>query len=294
MFRPQRISFSKLLVPLAVALVFVLGICGALYLREADQIEGTTLDNENRRMERFTGLFRSDVTSMVSDLRLLASGDALQNYLAGGNPADLVGAAHRAVFFSKDNPDYDQIRYIDEQGQELLRVNQNGAIVPQDELQNKADRPYFQKANALAAGQIYISAIDLNEENGVIEKPIKPMLRAAIPVFGPNGQRRGVYIINFLVANSIERLREFVPRYHQRFRLLNAHGYWLAGAKPEQEWGFILPDRSEMTMAKTDPALWAKVVRDPEGQEPSGRRLFYVASCADARPGRRQARDPGN
>ncbi len=251
-----------------VAILFVLAVCSVLYLREADQISDTALDNESRRMDRFTGLFRTDVSSIVSDLRLLASGDGLQAYLLSGRQADLDRATRRAEFFSKDNPDYDQIRYLDEHGQEIFRLDRNDSVVPHDRLQNKADRYYFQKANALGAGQIYVSTIDLNVENGAIEQPLKPMLRLAMPVFDAKGQRRGIYVINYLVENSIQRLRDFVPRYAQRFRMLNPQGYWLATAQPAQEWGFMLPGRAGMTMAKTDPGLWAQVVRDPSGQVP--------------------------
>ena len=94
-----------------------------------------------------------------------------------------AGGERRAVFFSKDNPDYDQLRYIDETGQEVIRVNAGGVIVPHEQLQNKADRDYFLKANALAANQIYISRVDLNIEHGKVEQPVKPMLRLAMPVY---------------------------------------------------------------------------------------------------------------
>jgi PAS domain S-box-containing protein len=268
MFTHQRTSLSNLLGSLIIAMLFVLGVCSPLYLREANQIAYTALDNENRRMDRFTGLFRNDIDSAVSDLRLLTSGDALQAYLLSGQPADRNRAVERALFFSKDNPDYDQVRYLDEKGQEIIRIDQNGVIIPDDQLQNKADRYYFQKANTLSAGQIYISSIDLNVERGVIEQPLKPTFRLAMPVFDAKGQRRGIYIINYLAGNSIERLREFVPRYASRFRLLNAQGYWLAAAHPEEEWGFMVPERSGMNFAKMNPALWAQVVHDPSGQVP--------------------------
>jgi PAS domain S-box-containing protein len=268
MFQRSHIAWSTLLMPLTIATVLVLVVCSALYLREADQIQFTTLDNENRRMERFTGLFSRDIDSTVSDLRLLASGDGLQTYLMTGQPADLERAVHRAVFFSKDNPDYDQLRYLDESGREILRLNWNGEVVPHDQLQNKADRPYFQKTNTLGPGQIYVSAIDLNVENGVIEQPLKPMVRLAMPVFDESGKRRGIYVINYLVRNSFERLRQFVPRYAQRFRLLNAQGYWLVAATPEEEWGFMISDRSGASLAKTDPGLWTQIMRNPDGQAP--------------------------
>ena len=49
-------------------------------------------------------------------------------------------------------------------------------------LQNKKDRYYFQDTMTLEKGQIFISKLDLNMENGVLEQPIKPMLRLGTPV----------------------------------------------------------------------------------------------------------------
>ena len=268
MFARARNSWSSLILPLTISIVLVLGACGALYLREANAIASNTLDLENRRMERFAGLFGREIGSMITDLRVMGSGDGFQDYLATGRTSDYERAVHRALFFSKDNTDFDKIRYIDEKGQEVIRLNHDGAIVPHDQLQNKADRPFFQKSNVLNSGEIFVSAIDLNVENDAIEQPLKPTVRVATPIFDASGHRRGIYIINYLAANSVGRLRQDMPNYQQRFRLLNPQGYWLAGAKPEDEWGFELPGKSGLTMAKTDPELWAKILAEPAGQEP--------------------------
>jgi PAS domain S-box-containing protein len=253
---------------LIAALAVVGLICTALYLREANQTAGAMLDRENRRMEIFAGLFNRDIGDAVSDLRLMVSGDGLQSYVLSGQQADLDRAIRRAQFFSSENPDYDQIRYLDENGQELFRINRGSVIVPPNQLQNKADRPYFQKTKDLPPGQIYISNIDLNVEHGEIERPVKPMLRLAMPVFDANGQRHGVFVINILAANIIERLRVFVPQYAQRLRMLNSQGYWIKAARPEQEWGFMFAEKSDQTLAKTDPDLWLKILENPTGQEP--------------------------
>ena len=234
MFKRSRISWILLLFQMTIAVIVVVAICGALYLREADQVESNMLDREQRRMEIFSGLVNRDINSAVTDLRLLASGDALQTYLVTGHPDDLERAVRRAVFFSRENPDYDQIRYLDERGQEVIRINENGVIVPPGQLQNKADRPYFQQATGLAPDQIYVSAFDLNVEQGKTERPFRPMLRISMPVFDATGQRRGVYVINVLGTNIIQRLEQFAPQYQQRLRMLNAQGYWLKAAKAER------------------------------------------------------------
>ncbi len=267
MFHRSRISWPSLLLPLTLTIVSVIAICGALYWREASQAERGMLDREVRRVQILGDFFNSDLNSAMRDLRLLSSGDALHNYFLTGQQNELDRAVKRAVFFSQENPSYDQIRYLDERGNEVFRVNRDGVIVSRDQLQNKADRSYFQKAAQLAADQVYLSAFDLNVEKGVIEQPWNPMVRLAMPVFDEAGRKHGVYVINISGTAVIEQLSKFAPQYQQRFRLLNAQGYWLKGARPEEEWGFMFPSRSGLTLAQTDPSLWTKILSQPQGQE---------------------------
>ncbi len=262
-----RISRSVLLVTL-VGLFAVAAVCFALYKREAGSIEQNVLYRESQRTAIYTRFLEEDMQSVVKDLRQLADGDGLQSFFLSHKQADLDRAIHRARFVSQLNPDYDQVRFIDEQGREILRVNANGDVVPSSRLQNKADRPYFKKTNVLAPGQFYISAFDLNVENGQVQQPPKPMLRIATPVFDSTGRRCGIYIINDLGANIIGRLLQFTPQFQQRLRILNAQGYWLKAAQPDQEWGFMFPEKAGLTLARTDPALWAQISSQTEGQTP--------------------------
>ena len=265
----MRKSFpaSSILIPLVASLA-IATICLSLYQREADQIKKGILDREARRTEIFSHFFEDDMRSVLKDLQQLVDGDGLQSYLQTGKPEDLKRALHRAWFFSRQNPDYDQVRYINEKGMEVIRINWDGAVVPSDQLQNKADRRYFQKAEELAPGQYYISAVDLNVEHGQVEQPIKPVVRIVVPVFDPTGARRGIYIINYLVENSVARLMKFTPQYQQRLRMLNPAGYWIKASDPNQEWGYMLPERKSLTLAQSDPPLWAQIASQPEGQTP--------------------------
>ena len=145
-------------------------------------------------------------------------------------------------------------------------------------MQNKGDRPYFQKAWALNPGEIYLSAIDLNVGRGAIEQPPKPMLRLAAPVYDATGAERGVFVINDLAANLIDRLRDFTPQYRQRLRLLNAQGYWLAGARPDEEWGFMLPGRSRVDHGADRPGAVGEDRERTEGAGTLSRRLFYLGA----------------
>src|SRR5690606_7811995 len=178
----------------------------------------------------------------------------------------LESAIRSAQRVSVNHPEFDQVRFIDAAGMEALRIDHQGAVVPQDRLQDKSDRGYFVQASTLPAGSLYMSALDLNVEDGQIEVPHMPMLRLAMPVFDAAGIRRGIYIVNYRGASQIAGLPQAVPAYAHRLRLLDAEGYWLKAQDPAWEWSFQLPERAALTLARTDPALWQRMQMASVGQ----------------------------
>lgn len=263
-YRHSRWRFG--LVVTAVS-VLVIGVCALLYRQEVRQLEDRWSDSETFRASLLARLSRDSFRPVMNDLRLLADGDGLRAFLASGTPEDLDRAVRRAVFFSRQQPNYDQIRYLDERGQEILRVTAGGQVVPAAQLQNQAARPSFQRTRELAAGQIFLSPFDLSADaDGRIERPLKPILRFSTPVFDETGRRRGAYVINYLGADLLTRLEEAVASAVPRLRVLNSDGYWIKAAQPGQEWGFMFPEHSDLTLARSNPALWERIAREREGQ----------------------------
>lgn len=266
-----------------LTLATVLTGCWLLYRREAGQIGERQAQVEVVRVGLLAQLLRAGLEPVADDLRLLADGDGLQAYLTTGQAPDLQRAIKRARFFSAAKPDYDQVRFIDQTGQEIIRINQGGRVLVGPQLQNKSDRGYFQQASTLAAGDLYISAFDLNVENGRVETPLKPELRFAVAVFDAAGHRRGIYVINYLGAGIIDRLQQAAGAAGHRFRLLNANGYWLKAEHPDAEWGFMLTGGSARTLATTDPTLWAHIQGEAIGQSRSATGLFTWQRVPTAR-----------
>jgi signal transduction histidine kinase/ActR/RegA family two-component response regulator/PAS domain-containing protein len=249
-------------------LAVVLATCWLLYEREAGQIAGRQADLEVVRVNLLAQLLRSELRPVVDDLRLLADGDGFRTYLETGQDKALQAALRRAVFFSVEKPLYDTVRYLDENGQEIFRVGRGGHVVPGPQLQNKSERPYFKQANVLPPGSLSVSSFDVNIEGTRQSNPPRPTLRFAVPVFDAAGRRRGVYIINCLGETLITSMQSVAAVLSKRVRLLNAAGYWLKGANPGEEWGFLVPERAGFTVAHTNPALWAQMQRNPTGQSP--------------------------
>ena len=245
----------------------VLAAVGLLYGREAGQIAGRQQDLEVVRVNLLAQLLRSELRPAITDVRALASGDGFRNYLETGQPAALQAATQRAVFYSLNNPLYDEVRYLDEHGQEIIHVNQGGQVVAPDKLRNQGSRPFFRQANELADGMVFISSFDLNfGASPANATPPRPTLRFAVPVFDSTGRRRGIYIVNYLGADLIAGLQNAATVLFKRVRLLNAQGYWLKGSNPGEEWGFAMPERASFTLARTDPDLWDKIQSSTEGQ----------------------------
>jgi len=262
---------STLLVVLAV--VVVLAGCWFLYLHESRRIGDQQREREVLRVGLLAQLMRSELSPVVETLRLLADGDGLRNYLDTGSAAGLQAAARRAGFTIAGRPDYDQLRFIDADGREAMRVTRDG-VVPAEQLQDRSGQAYFQPAMQLGPGAVYVSGLDLSVDNGRIEQPLKPVLRLAMPVFDSGGRRRGLYVINYLGANLIDHLQQAIPAYGHRLRVLDAGGFWIRGADPGEEWGFAVPGREDHTLARTDPFLWEQIQAQPAGQRAGGGGLF--------------------
>ena len=263
-----RRSVSITLLAAIGASVLAAAICAALYLHDARQVEESLRERERLHVGTYSEIFARSFQSAANDVLALASGDGLQAYLSGGSPVDLATAVRRAQFYCRAKQAFDQVRYLDERGREVFRVRHGGVVVSAAGLQSDADRVCFQEASVIPPGKVYISKLDLELEEGRLSVPFRPTLRFATPVTDAAGRRRGVYVINYLAAVPFSRLDEIDVSSSHGARVLNSDGYWLKAADPDKEWGFMVPDRSGLTLARTDPELWARVTREADGQAP--------------------------
>lgn len=144
------------------------------------------------------------------------------------------------VALLRAKPDYWQVRYIDEGGQERVRVDRHdGRIqaVPEEALQNKAEYLYFTQTMKLPAGGLYISTINLNREYGRIQMPRRPTLRVATPVLDVLNQRKGVIVINLYAANLLNTVLGPLRELGGLAYLVDQDGYFLAHPDPGKTFG---------------------------------------------------------
>lgn len=173
--------------------------------------------------------------------------------------------------FSRGAKIYDQIRIIDSDGMEQIRINYSNKkgveIVKNEKLQNKKDRYYFKDTYSLRKGEIFVSPLDLNIEHGEIEKPIKPMIRFGTPIFDSFGNKRGIIIFNYLAEHLITDVQKIIEASSGNFKMLNSDGYILIDNFPSDlEWGFMYPDKKDFTIKIQNNDLWNILIKDEEKQ----------------------------
>ncbi len=281
----------------------LIGVTITLVYYNDIQFERKIIENREKNVINLgLATLKLDIKSIVSDLTILSD-----HFERKWTPDNKVLKREELeltyLSFSNRKQSYDQIRYLNEFGMEVVRINfneGNPSIVPQKQLQNKANRYYFRDAFKIKKGEVYISPFDLNIERGKIERPIsdkidprnpvfnniwrigknnryaKPMIRFATPVFDHSGHSKGIVLINYFGARILNNYETTTISSHGRCLLLNADGYWLKGPTRQKEWGFMeeLFDGDIHTFKSEFPEAWQQVNRKESGQFYTKKGLF--------------------
>ncbi len=250
-----RLVTGSVIAALAVALIAY----SYLHLRVADEIDKITVE-EAHHVQLQAVVLSSDLRYISYTLSFLR--DQIQDHGLVETDQDRVHFALDMYSFMHNNDLFDQIRFIDATGMERLRVDAGQGepfVVPDQDLQFKGDTYYFRQSMALNSREIYISALDLNIEHGKVERPFKPVIRFGLKVLHPDGKPGGVLMINHKAQDMLDRFALVSSPSASKPMLLNRNGYWLSHPDTDKEWGFMFPAGASVTMAKSNPALWARV-----------------------------------
>lgn len=244
---------------------------------QAQTLREETAHNERYIDELVARTIKGELDSVLSDLHFLSEQNELQDLFTRNSPVERARLAHDFVTFAQRRQRYDQIRYINAKGMEVVRINyKNGKpeIVPQPALENKAKRYYFIRTMQLGDHAVYISPFDLNIEHGEVEEPRKPTLRFALPVFDQQGRKRGILIINYLGKRLLDDLRTIAHTAHGNIWLLNHEGYWLLGPTHEDEWSFMYPNKPLRRLDISHPKLWQAIAKHRQGSLEQGNTVY--------------------
>ncbi|MEM9903469.1 MAG: methyl-accepting chemotaxis protein [Cyanobacteria bacterium P01_D01_bin.44] len=299
-----------LLVLSTVIPVAVVGLYGTFAFSKAGS--NFALDELQEEATSKAEIIDSFLDNAAEDVLFLSKSTPMQGLIrarnSGGNDEELgleitqwtseLSANITALMSAKT--EYQSFRYIDENGNEILRVDRNNqdrdqiTTIPTAELQNIAERPYFQTGLELAPGQVLVSEVSLQRKQGEVIEPYQPLIHYIIPIFDDRDFRQGmlvgsIFADQFLnLVNETDETEASQPE-NKTIKIVNADGYYLLHtAEPDKAWGFDLGFEETLQndySAEVMETLWS-------GQEAdiveSGRQLLSYARVDPSpdRPGR--------
>ncbi len=202
-----------------------------------DESKLTALDNaENKVFER-EEFFNGFLHTMKADIHALASSSAFVNFLDQDNEATREKLKQLLFTLGKFHEDITQLRYIDKNGMEVIRLQRNEnntfTFVPKEQLQDKSKRYYFINAKERKQGEIHFSALDLNIEHEKVEIPFNPTIRTLMPM-EKRGEFYGLLVVNHTMT---EFLKTFANSPLYDVILADDKGHPIFHYKEENSWG---------------------------------------------------------
>ncbi|MBF0323014.1 MAG: PAS domain S-box protein, partial [Magnetococcales bacterium] len=220
-----------------------------------------------------------ELESVIFDLNLLVDSGHISEFLNKEGAQAKERLINQYIFIARERLIYDEVRFIDDRGVEIVRVHAGHgkqAFSPSSQLKDVSGTDFFKNVISMPKGGFHVSRFDLSVKQGEIEKPEKPVVRFAAPVFDDTDRRRGVVVLNLIGSVILDHIRNMPKDPDLNIHLVDQEGYYLLTPRPEDAWGFMY-DRP-ITFATHFPMVWKYVEGREVGLHSSDQGQFFFQS----------------
>lgn len=248
-----------------------IGLYGGNRIEEALEAHG--LNAVETRARQLTAQIEGQISFTEGDLLLLANAPTVSQYLLARDSGDsrLVDAAggnltQSFARLSEIRGSYHQIRFIDADGTERIRVARDGGesfTVSPGMLARESGDAFYAEALKAPRGKVLVSALGLTRNKGKVEEPARPELRYATPIFDGNSKRRGVLSVHVSAAPLLSVVAE-ASKSGGTVYFLTEDGSYASHPEAEKRWGSETDLGTGANLASDFPALGSRVLANTE------------------------------
>lgn len=260
----NKIRNKLLLVLLLVTLLPTVLIGGYALIFTTDTLHNSSLSIESTKVELISEKIQNYLDQVNSDLFYLRDSNALNLYISalqstGDHKKRLMLTNLRNSFkkFATQKKNYQQVRFIDKAGLEVVRINYEAGRarnVTDTGLQDKRNTNYFKNTLALKKDNLFISALGLNRENDAIEKPIRPTIRYATPVYDKSNSLLGIIVLNVDMKKIMKVMTNEMQEGTQ-MQFVSPDGYYYFHPDASKTWGGKNDLNSKVNLLTETPQL---------------------------------------
>ena len=231
----KKFKITKEWIVLLLSLLISFGIFTFTFTFSKDVIDKSNIDKIESEYSFLLDAVNSYQNDRKAYLSILAHHNDVIEYLTNSNE---ITEKKVIDIFSEQMKSLNlimQIRILSLSGQELVKIDNKDkklVVIQKDKLQNKFYRDYFKQFSELRKNEMGISSLDLNIEYGEIEKPFRPTLRIAMPIY-QNEEKIGLIIINYEMQNWLE---NYIKSAFLNLYLVDSDGFFIVHPNKEKNW----------------------------------------------------------
>ncbi|MEG3640814.1 response regulator [Magnetococcus sp. PR-3] len=268
-----RAKFTMLFYSVVILSLAAVGYYG--YSNASEAYRDKAKNQVASRADAVTQSIEDYLRGVPNDLRFVSHYYALNRYLYWNDlgvtdKASRWKAAAMDTFraFLSSRDDYYKVRYLDNRGIEQIKIRYDvdtGKVSfgEEERIQNNHQADYYQQPLSMDRGGLYVSTLNLNKEFGKIEKPYVPVIRFAQPVYGDNGVKYGVVVINVLADTFLDFLRQANTDEHSHYYLISAKGDYFHHPDEEKSWSHLLGNPANFL--SDHPEVYAQIKSKEQG-----------------------------
>lgn len=264
----------KKITALSIFFIFIVlcltgGTVTVLYMDEISAYHSELEVRGNESIDRQKDVVFNYFNTVLPDLLFCSNQNELIFLLNSDSNKWAELAEKEYIEFLKATKLYDQIRYIDNNGKEKIKVNYNDGNAEATEnhdLQDKSKDYQFINSISLGRGEIFVSKLEFNIEQGVIRPTYRPVICLATPVFDDSGNKKGIVILNCRAKKILDDINYYADSELGMLMLCDYDGYWLLSPVFDSDWGLTPGERKDLNFKVRYPEEWRMIEKKGNAQ----------------------------
>lgn len=267
-----------------IVITVVLAIVVYLEYRKFHLDQDSLEKQELLRLELAAKILTQDLRHAAVDVLTIAGLGAMRDFTDTRSNSSKLRLEQFFLNLAKNQGFYQRIRVVNSSGLEVIRINYSNGVavsVPAARLQDRSAEEYFRQTMQLEAGQLFISSLERDDNQGKDDMSHNTVLRIATPLFDSAGKRQGIIVLNYLATFLHRHYREAMVNSWGQAMLVNADGYWLY--RPAAENNGKTGAELGRSFAARFPEVWKQTLRQDSGivRSQGGFFVFYTLQPAD-------------